>query len=79
MPLGGTCRGEHPLHLDVTFQLQDLGGEPPSPPPPPTPPAPSSPPHQPPEPGSQPGEEDLAEISAKLDRILELLERKAEE
>jgi hypothetical protein len=71
-------QGERPRHLDVTFQLQDVGVEPSSPPPPPRP-EPSAPPDQPAEPGPQPGEEDLANISAKLDRVLELLERKAEE
>jgi len=75
----GMLEGERPLHLDVTFQLQDVGGEPPSPPPPPTAPAPSSLPDQLPEPELQAGEQDWAEVSAKLDRILELLQRKAEE
>jgi hypothetical protein len=74
----GMLEGERPRHLDVTFQLQDVGVEPSSPPPPPRP-EPSAPPDQPAEPGPQPGEEDLANISAKLDRVLELLERKAEE
>jgi hypothetical protein len=73
----GMLAGERSSHLDVTFQLQSVGGEPPSPPPPLTPPAPSSPPNQPPEPGPQSGEEDWAKISAKLDRILELLERES--
>ena len=72
----GMLEGERPRHLDVTFQLRDVGGEPPSPPPPP-PPAPSSPPDQTPEPGPQAAEEDWAKISAKLDRILELLERES--
>ena len=75
----GMLEGEHPRHLDVTFQLQDMGAGPPSPLPPPPRPESSSPPDQPPEPTPQAGDDDWAQISAKLDRILELLERKAEE
>jgi len=74
----GMLEDEHSRHLDVAFQLQSVGVEPSSPPPPP-PPESSALPEPPPEPGPHADQEDWAKISAKLDRILELLERIAEE
>lgn len=72
----GVLEGERPRHLDVVFQLQEIGVE--TPPPPPPPPAPSSAPPSP-EPGPRADEGDWTEISRKLDRILELLERESRE
>jgi hypothetical protein len=70
----GMLEGERHRHLDVYFQLQDVGAEPPPPPPaPPAPPPPAPSPASPP----SPGVEDWQKILEKLDRILELLERQA--
>lgn len=69
----GILEGERPCHLDVTFQLQDVGVQPVLPPPPPAPPT-SSPEPPPSVPGPPAGGDGWGEIMDKLDRILELLE-----
>lgn len=74
----GMLAGERRRHLDVTFQLQDVGGKPPTPPSPPAP-APSSRPTLSPESREPAGAEDWATISKKIDRILELLEQQSKE
>jgi hypothetical protein len=75
----GMLDGKRRRHLDVCFQLRDVGEEPPPPPPPPSPPAPTPPPTLSPAPPPSLGGEDWVTISEKLDRILDLLERQSRE
>jgi hypothetical protein len=72
----GMLGGTNHRHLNIYFELQDVGEEPPSPPEPPLPPEPPQPP-EPPEPPAPEPTENWEKLFARLDRIIDLLEEMA--